>query len=44
MALNEFLVSAKFDDVKFGVDDVVVIIEFDDDLPMSLDASNGIDE
>ncbi len=44
MPLDEFLVSAELDDVQFGVEDVVVVVDFDGDLPMTLDAGDGIDD
>ena len=44
MPLDEFLVSAELDDVQLGVDDVVVVVDFDGDLPMSLDTGDGIDD
>ena len=44
MPLDELLVSAELDDVQFGVDDVVVVVDFDGDLPMSLDTGDGIDD
>src|SRR6478752_197325 len=44
MPLDEFLVSTELDDVQFGVDDVVVVVDFDGDLPMTLDTGDGIDD
>jgi hypothetical protein len=43
MPLDELLVSAELDDVQLGVDDVVVVVDFDGDMPMSLDTGDGID-
>ena len=44
VALDEFLESAELDDMQLGVDDVVVVVELDGDLAVSLDAGDGIDD
>ncbi len=43
VTLDEPLVAAELDHVQLGIGDVVVVIEFDDHLPMSLDAGDRID-
>src|SRR6516225_7788365 len=44
MPLDELLIAAELDDVQFGIDYVVVVVDFDGDFPMSLDPGDGIDD
>ena len=43
VALDELLIAAELHHVQLGVDDVAVVIEFDDHLSVSLDSGDRID-